>query len=109
LEGQERAYEHFKPPFLLSTTQLYQRIRNIQLRILPQDELIPIEVSKYNQKIVLEALHNCIAHQDYARNGRVIVTEQPDRLIFENEGGFFEGQPDEYILGDKTPRRYRNP
>ena len=69
LEGQERAYEHFGPPFLLSTTRLYQRIRNIQLRILPQDELIPIEVSKYNQKIVLEALHNCIAHQDYARNG----------------------------------------
>ena len=109
LEGQERAYEHFGPPFLLSTTLLYQRIRNIQLRILPQDELIPIEVSKYNQKIVLEALHNCIAHQDYARNGRVVVTEQPDRLIFENEGGFFEGQPDEYIQGDKTPRRYRNP
>lgn len=109
LEGQERAYEHFGPPFLLNTTLLYQRIRNIQLRILPQDELLPIEVSKYNQEIVLEALHNCIAHQDYMRNGRVIVTEQPDRLIFENEGRFFEGQPDEYILGDKTPRRYRNP
>lgn len=109
LEGQERAYEHFGPPFLLSTTLLYHRIRNIQLRILPQDDLIPIEVSKYNQKIVLEALHNCIAHQDYARNGRVVVTEQPDRLLFENEGSFFEGQPNEYIQGDKTPRRYRNP
>ena len=33
----------------------------------------------------------------------------PDRLVFENEGSFFEGQPDEYIQGDKTPRRYRNP
>lgn len=109
LEGQERAYEHFAPPFLLSTTRLYQRIRNIQLRLLPQDELLPIEVSKYDQKIVLEALHNCIAHQDYTRNGRVVVTELPDRLMFENEGCFFEGQPDEYIQGDKTPRRYRNP
>jgi ATP-dependent DNA helicase RecG len=109
LEGQERAYEHFSPPFLLTTSWLYQRIRNIQLRILPHDELIPIEVSKYSQKIVLEALHNCIAHQDYTRNGRVVVTEQNDRLIFENEGSFFEGHPDEYIQGDKTPRRYRNP
>lgn len=109
LEGQERAYEHFAPPFLLNTTTLYKRIRNIQLRILPQEELLPIEISKYNQKMVLEALHNCIAHQDYERNGRVVVTELPDRLIFENEGNFFEGQPDEYILGDKTPRRYRNP
>lgn len=109
LEGAERAYEHFAPPFLLSTTQLYQRIRNIQLRILPQDELIPVEVSKYDQKIVLESLHNCIAHQDYSRNGRVVVTELLDKLIFENEGSFFEGQPDEYVEGNKTPRRYRNP
>ena len=109
LEGPERAYEHFGVPFLLNTTQLYQRIRNIQLLILPQDELLPVEVPKYDQKIVLEALHNCIAHQDYSRNGRVVVTEQPDRLIFANEGGFFDGQPDEYIEGTKTPRRYRNP
>lgn len=109
LEGPEHAYEHFGPPFLLSTTSLYQRIRNIQLRLLPQDELLPIEVSKYDQKIVLEALHNCIVHQDYTRNGRVVVTERPDRLRFENEGAFFEGQPDDYIPGTKTPRRYRNP
>ncbi len=109
LEGPERAYEHFGPPFLLSTTSLYQRIRNIQLRILPQDELIPVEVSKYDQKIVLEALHNCIAHQDYTRNGRVVVTELPEKLMFENEGSFFEGRPDEYVEGNKTPRRYRNP
>ena len=109
LEGPERAYEHFAPPFLLSSSRLYQRIRNIQLRLLPQDELLPVEVSKYDQKIVLEALHNCIAHQDYNRNGRVVVTERPDRLVFENEGSFFEGQPDDYLEGHKTPRRYRNP
>lgn len=108
LEGIERAYEHFGPPFLLTTTQVYQKIRNIQLRLLPQDELLPIEVSKYDQKIILEALHNCIAHQDYARNGRILIIEQPDKLIFENEGSFFEGKPDDYILGNKTPRRYRN-
>lgn len=109
LEGPERAYEHFAPPFLLSTTQLYQRIRNIQMRLLPQDELLPVEVSKYDQKMVLEALHNCIAHQDYTRNGRVVVIERPDRLVFENEGSFVEGRPDEYVHGEKTPRRYRNP
>lgn len=109
LEGSERAYEHFGLPFLLTTTALYQRIRNIQLRILPQNELVPVEVPKYDQKIVLEALHNCIAHQDYRRNGRVVVKEQPDRLVFENQGSFFEGKPDDYVAGHKTPHRYRNP
>lgn len=109
LEGSERAYQHFGLPFLLTTTALYQRIRNIQLRILPQNELVPVEVPKYDQKIVLEALHNCIAHQDYGRNGRVVVKEQPDRLVFENQGSFFEGQPDDYVAGHKTPHRYRNP
>lgn len=109
LEGSEPAYEHFGPPFLLNTTRLYQRIRNIQMRILPQDELVPVEISKYDQKIVLEAMHNCIAHQDYTRNGRIVVREMPDKLIFENEGNFFEGHPAEYVEGNKTPRRYRNP
>lgn len=109
LEGSERAYQHFGLPFLLTTSSLYQRIRNIQLRILPQNELVPVEVPKYDQKIVLEALHNCIAHQDYRRNGRVVVKEQPDRLVFENQGSFFEGKPDDYVAGHKTPHRYRNP
>lgn len=109
LEGAERAYQHFKPPFLLTTTELYQKIRNVPLSILPDNQLVPVVVDKYDRKIVLEALHNCIAHQDYARNGRVLVTEQPDRLIFESEGAFFDGQPADYVSGHKTPKRYRNP
>lgn len=109
LEGPERAYQHFGPPWLLNTTALYRKIRNIQMRILPEDELLALEVAKYDHKIVLEALHNCIAHQDYRRNGRIVVTEEPDQLIFENEGSFFEGQPADYLKGHKTPRRYRSP
>lgn len=109
LVGPETAYEHFGPPFLLSTSQLYQRIRNIQLRLLPDDELLPHEVSKYDQKVVLEALHNCIAHQDYRQGQRIIVTERSDRLVFESAGRFYEGAPEDYVRGDKTPRGYRNP
>lgn len=109
LEGPERAYQHFAPPFLLATTRLYQQIRNVQVRILPDDQLLGVELAKYDQRIVLEALHNCIAHQDYARNGRVLVTEEPDRLILENAGGFFEGRPEDYVTGHKTPMHYRNP
>jgi ATP-dependent DNA helicase RecG len=109
LEGPERAYEHFGLPFLLGSSELYRRIRNVQIRILPEDQLVAVEIAKYDRKIVLEALHNCIAHQDYARSGRIIVTEWPDRLVLENEGSFFEGQPADYISGNKTPRRYRNP
>jgi ATP-dependent DNA helicase RecG len=109
LEGQERAYEHFGLPFLRTSSALYRKVRNIQVRILPDDQLVAVEVAKYDRKIVLEALHNCIAHQDYGRNGRIVVTELPDRLVLENEGSFFEGRPEDYIAGARTPRRYRNP
>ena len=109
LEGEETAYTHFGPPFLLATTALYQEIRNVQIRVLPDDALLPVEVSKYDQSVVLEALHNCIAHQDYTLSGRVVVTEHNDRLTFENTGKFFEGEPHDYITGKKTPLRYRNP
>jgi len=108
LTGHETAYEHFSPPFILSSSSLYQRIRNIQIRILPHNELLAVEVAKYDQKMVLEALHNCIAHQDYTKNSRIIVTESPHTLVFENVGTFIDGCPDDYISGNRTPRRYRN-
>jgi len=108
LEGTERAYEHFHPPFLLQTSALYQRIRNLRLSFLPPGQLIPIDIPKYEQAIVLEALHNCIAHQDYTACERVLVTERSGELEFSNAGGFFDGTPDDYVLGNRTPRRYRN-
>lgn len=109
LKTEERAYEHFTIPFLLNTTEVYNRIRNIPIRLLPDTELIEREIPKYDKKMLLEALHNCIAHQDYKRNGRIIVTEEQHKLIFENTGNFFEGKPEDYILHEKTPKHYRNP
>ena len=108
LEGPELAYEHFHPPFLLETSRLFQRIRNLRLSLLPPGQLIPVDVSKYDQRIVLEALHNCIAHQDYRRCERVLVIERVGELEFQNAGEFFDGSPQDYVLGQRMPRRYRN-
>lgn len=108
LEGPELAYEHFHPPFLLATTALYQRIRNLRLTLLPPGQMIPLELSKYDQRIVLEALHNCVAHQDYTKRERILVIERPTELIFQNVGSFFDGTPDDYIRTERTPTRYRN-
>ena len=108
LEGPETAYEHFGPPFLLTTSLLYQRIRNIRLTLLPPGQMIPLELGKYDQRIVLEALHNCIAHQDYTRCERVLVIERPTELVFQNAGTFFDGTPRDYFLSNRTPTRYRN-
>ena len=108
LEGPERAYEHFRPPFLLNTSRLFQRIRNLRLSLLPPGQLIPVDISKYDERIVLEALHNCIAHQDYSRCERVLVIERLGELEFQNAGEFFDGTPDDYIRGNRSPRRYRN-
>lgn len=109
LKGQEEAYEHFHLPFYLATSELYSKIRNIKLRILPDDSLVSVEVAKYDKDVVMEALHNCIIHQDYTQNARITVTEFLDRLEFLNAGYFFEGQPSDYIEGNLTPQRYRNP
>lgn len=67
LVGEEQAYEHFSPPFLLTTTHVLQRIHNIPQKLFPQSQLLATEVSKYDTRVILEALHNCIAHQDYQR------------------------------------------
>lgn len=109
LDTEEHSYEHFGPPFLLTTTQVLQRIRNIKQRLFPANQLLATEVQKYDVRVILEALHNCLSHQDYSRQGRVLVTEKIDRLIFENQGGFFDGHAEDYFTGERTPSRYRNP
>jgi ATP-dependent DNA helicase RecG len=40
LDTEEKAYEHFTAPFLLATTQVMQRIRNVQIRFYPDFELL---------------------------------------------------------------------
>ena len=108
LVGEENANDVFYPPFLLTTSLLNARIRNVQIRIVPEGRLVADEVPKYKTESILEALHNCIAHQDYRLNARVVVTEYVDRLTFSNSGGFYEGRPEQYMHGDKMPTRYRN-
>ncbi len=109
LETEEKAYQHFEIPFLISTTEVLKRIRNIKYKFFPDNELLATEVNKYETRVILEALHNCIAHQDYSLNQRIIVTEKIDRLVFTNGGNFFEGRPEDYTGGDRTPTKYRNP
>lgn len=109
LVGQESAYSHFRLPFLLSATELAGQIRNVQIRLLPPNELIYREISKYDERSILEALYNCIAHQDYTKDSRVIVTEYVDQLVFVSVGEFFDGEPVDYALDERTPRKYRNP
>jgi ATP-dependent DNA helicase RecG len=109
LVGEQQAYEHFHLPFLSTATALAKRIRNVQIRLLPPDELIYREISKYDERSLLEALYNCIAHQDYSQNSRIIVTEHVDKVEFVSVGEFYDGTPDDYTLVERTPRKYRNP
>ena len=108
LRADEEAYEHFGPPFLLTTSEVYSRIRNTMQKIDLQNQLVPLEMRKYEKSVILEALHNAIAHQDYHLQSRIIVTETSDQLCFVSVGGFFEGKLEDYTLGDRTPQRYRN-
>lgn len=105
----ENAAELFTVPFLLSTTAVLSKIRNYRFKIYPNNTLIPTEVWKYDEKMILEAMHNCIAHQRYQSNCRIVVTEKTDSLEFWNVGDFYDGSYEDYIDGKKTPKRYRNP
>lgn len=109
LVGEREGYEHFYLPFLLTAQELASRIRNVRIRLLPPGELIYREITAYDERSILEALYNAIAHQDYAQHARVIVTEHADRLEFTSFGDFYDGTPDDYRLGHRTPGHYRNP
>lgn len=106
--GEERAATIFHPPFLLSAINVRKAIRNYQFKIFPNNALLPAEVWKYDSRSILEALHNCIMHQDYAMNERIVVNEYVDRLVFTNAGAFYDGEYEDYVEGKTTPKRYRN-
>ena len=108
LDTEEQAYEHFEIPLFLSINDVLQQIRKLKYKFFPDNKLISVEVNKYETKVILEALNNCIAHQDYSRHSRILLTEKTHLLIFENEGGFIEGNAEDYTFGDKTPKKYRN-
>lgn len=102
-------YEHFGPPFLLLGDRLMTRIRNLKVRELPEGTLFPMEMTQYDPWVIREALHNCIAHQDYLLRGRVQVVETPDALILTNVGGFLPGSVEAVIQQDAPLEIYRNP
>lgn len=107
--NEELDYEHFGPPFLLNVDRILARIRNLTVRELPDGTLFPIEISQYDPWVIREALHNCIAHQDYGLRGRINVVETPGRLILSNVGTFLPGNVETVIQQDAPLEIYRNP
>ena len=107
-EGLEVDYKHFYPPFILSVDKLLSQIRNITFRYMPDNTLFPDEVLKYDNYVIREALHNCIAHQDYSLRERINVVESPDSLLFSNGGAFIPQTIENVIENDAPQRYYRN-
>lgn len=107
-DNHELDYEHFGPPFILAGDRLLKRLRNLMVRALPSGTLFPQEITQYDPWVIREALHNCIAHQDYGLHGRVVVVEYPDRVILTNVGDFLPGDVDTVIRQDAPQTIYRN-
>jgi len=105
----EQDYKHFDPPFLLAVDDLLENIRNLTVRYLPDRTLFPINVTQYDPWVMRETLHNCIAHQDYTKAGRIIVVEQPDSLLFTNLGKFYPGSVEEVVVRDSPQEYSANP
>ncbi|RYH32690.1 MAG: transcriptional regulator, partial [Alcaligenaceae bacterium] len=105
----ERIADPFGPPFLLTTTEVGLRIRNPNIKLFPATELLAVELARYDTQVILEGLHNCLAHQDYEQGGRVVVEELSGRLRLTNPGSFVDGKPEDYFDGSRTPEKYRNP
>jgi ATP-dependent DNA helicase RecG len=108
VRGNEKLYEHFSLPFLITSSLVYEKIRNGIIRILPIKGLIPVEVRKYDRTAILEAIHNAIAHQDYTLNNRISIEEYSEKLVVKNAGDFFVGNPLDYVLAHRSANAYRN-
>lgn len=106
----EKDYEHFGCPFILSVSEVKNKIRNLKYRYIKDGTLFPDEVDQYDDYIIRESLNNCIAHQDYTLNGKINVVEREDgMLIFSNSGAFIPESVEHVIKADAPESIYRNP
>ena len=59
-------YEIFKIPYITLSERLFEKIRNLTYRYMPnQLTLFPTETKQYDLWLLRELLNNCIAHSEY--------------------------------------------
>ena len=98
----------FGMPFLLATDKVLARIRNETLELMPDGSLFPTPVPQYDTWVLREALHNCVAHQDYTLGGKINVVEHPNRLVLTNLGQFIPESVEWMLEHQSPPEHYRN-
>lgn len=101
-------YEHFTTPFILTVDDILKKINNLTMRELPGGTLFPETMKQYDDYTIREALHNCIAHQDYRLNQRINFVETPDYLFYSNAGTFIPGTIEEALEYIGQRKYYRN-
>lgn len=107
-KGEKIDYEHKTIPFLLTVDKVLSLVRNLTSREMPGGTLFPDTMKQYDDYSIREALHNCIAHQDYTMQQRVVLVEKPDSLTFSNCGLFLPGTIEKAIEQDGPQKYYRN-
>ena len=107
--NQNKDYDIFSMPLLLSVDKLYSKIRNVKYRLIRPDSLFPDEMLRYDIFNIREPLHNAIAHQDYTKCSRIEIVEyEDDHLVFQNAGNFLPKSVEDVIIDDCPESVYRN-
>lgn len=110
IDNQDKDFEIFSIPFILSVDEVYKKIRNLKYRYLRDGTLFPDEVLRYEPFNIRESLNNAIAHQDYSKGARINVVEfEDDHLVFSNYGSFLPKSIEDVVLKDTPEEVYRNP
>ena len=101
-------YEHFTVPFILTVDEILSKIENLTLREMPGGTLFPDTMKQYDDYTIREALHNCIAHQDYTLQQRINFVENPGYLYYSNAGTFIPGTLENALRNEESQAHFRN-
>ena len=101
-------YEHFTVPFILTVDEILSKIENLTLREMPGGTLFPDTMKQYDDYTIREALHNCIAHQDYTLQQRINFVENPGYLYYSNAGTFIPGTLENVLRNEESQTHFRN-
>ena len=101
-------YEHFTVPFILTVDEILSKIENLTMREMPGGTLFPDTMKQYDDYTIREALHNCIAHQDYTMQQRINFVKNPTYLYYSNAGSFIPGTLENALTNEEPQAYFRN-
>lgn len=106
--GRETGYQHFELPFILQIDSILNKLNNAKYDFSTDTSYMPVETSKYEERIVREILLNAIVHNNYSLGFPIKIIERKNSITIRNSGAFNRQKLEDLLFNDEKDFPVKN-